>query len=184
MAAAAAVAVVAGSWIAIDLSRGGSDTFVAKGSDGDGTHGTRGPGQAGAPASASSAAELTLVAMLDDVRAGDRSGVASGRSARNEFQGLTRTWLSGDRLGGSDAARLAAPVLRTQGAALDDIESELGAILGVGDGSLDATGGSATEGTDGAAPKSPGRNLSGIGSGFGPDLWLGMSRIVVAAGLS
>jgi hypothetical protein len=58
-----------------------------------------------------SAAELTLVAFHNP--------------------NASRMWLSEESLGGSDAAALAAPVLRTHGAELDDIEGELGEILGL-----------------------------------------------------
>ena len=142
LAAAAAIAVVAGSWIVIQQSgspeRGRSNEMAqlpidaANGIDGHSN------------SSASSIAELTLVAMLDNRSIGRPVGARPANAS-----GLMTNWVSADRLGDSDAARLAAPVLRTHGAAIDDIESELEAILGVDDAnesaaSSDALFGNAT----------------------------------------
>jgi hypothetical protein len=130
LAAAAAIAVAAGSWIVLH-----SDATPAR--DAERELVTR-PSEA-PERSANSAAELTLVAMLGDRHGGSESWMSdSARSGSDSVAGLARTartWLSDERLGRSEAARLAAPVLRTQGAAIDDIESELGAILGLSFGS-------------------------------------------------
>lgn len=135
LATAAAVAVAAGSWIAIQ-----PDT-AASSSTG------RSMELAEAGSSASSVAELTLVALLDG-RQSPEFGWAGGMQALQPRAfslagqvGMTRTWLNEDRLGGSDAARMAVPVLRTQGSAIDDIESELGAILGLSQDSFSSLDG-------------------------------------------
>lgn len=136
LAAAAVLAVVTGSWIALQPTSGGHDDskLIADGSqanDGSGNGIGNRPlpapsasqpinGPINAPANA--AAEMTLVAM--------------------QYPNQYRTWISEETLGGSEAARLAAPVLRTQGAAIDDIEGELEAILGFPSAGLSGTGGS------------------------------------------
>jgi hypothetical protein len=144
LAAAAVLAVVTGSWIALQPSNGGHDDskLIADGTqanDGTGTDTGTGVGNRPLPAPFSSqpingpingsinapanaAAEMTLVAM--------------------QYPNQYRTWISEETLGGGEAARLAAPVLRTQGAAIDDIEGELEAILGFPSAGLSGTGGS------------------------------------------
>lgn len=120
LATAAILAVAASSWIAFRPSPSSAgDEQIARNSSpsgaefsaGRGTH--RGPASSGvaANAPANAAAELTLVAMQDP----------------NQYRG----WIDEETLGGSEAARLAVPVLRTQGAAIDDIEGELEEILGL-----------------------------------------------------
>jgi hypothetical protein len=107
LAAAAAIAVVAASWNSLELGSNSARSVELAGNS-DATSDSIGDNS-----SASSVAELTLVALLDRSPSG------------------TSLWNGDERLGGSNAARLAEPVLRTQGADLGDIESELGAILGL-----------------------------------------------------
>lgn len=131
LAAAAAIAVVAGSWIVIQQSTSDAkrSAELAQAPTTDGGIDGR------SNSSASSIAELTLVAMLDNRSIGRAPGAA--RPANSS--GWMTNWVSADRLGDSDAARLAAPVLRTHGAAIDDIESELEAILGVDEANAGAS---------------------------------------------
>ncbi len=128
LATAAILAVAASSWIAFrpapslsgdeHLASGGTSSGSSAGSSaewetGAGHRAPRVPASAGTAvnARANAAAELTLVAM--------------------QYPNQYRGWIDEETLGGSEAARLAVPVLRTQGAAIDDIEGELEEILGL-----------------------------------------------------
>lgn len=118
LAAAAVLTIAAGSLIAFERSntpRGGTQ-LASPGSSGSADGVADMKGMNGTQGTTSSAAELTLVAM----------------HAPNQ----SRSWISEESLGGSEAAGLAAPILRTQGAAIDDIESELEAILGFADAGI------------------------------------------------
>ncbi len=104
-ASAAAIAVVCGSWIATHSKAPIRDgQFVRSSPHGDGSE--------------ASPAEATLVALLE--------GPSSGFASRGG-------WINAETLGGGDAARVAAPVLETRGTQIDDFETEMGAILGIGD---------------------------------------------------
>ncbi len=129
LASAAMIAVAAGAILAYQRSqpepRGG--TQIA-----DGTNPNTTPNPSPNPA-----LNPALVAESN----GDRTMLVNDGMSRASAAELTlvafhnpnasRIWLSEESLGGSDAAALAAPVLRTHGAELDDIEGELGEILGL-----------------------------------------------------
>jgi hypothetical protein len=119
LASAAMIAVAAGAILAYSRSqpepRGDTQLVDGGGSEtnpgvADGANGERAM-IVNEGTNRASAAELTLVAFHNP--------------------NASRMWLSEESLGGSDAAALAAPVLRTHGAELDDIEGELGEILGL-----------------------------------------------------
>jgi hypothetical protein len=110
LAAAAALAFVGASWFAVR-----SGAFVSPSAADDERMADR-------LESETSPSEITLVALLE-----------TNSDSADRFGGLgwVQSGISADALGGGAAARVAAPVLQTRGAAIDDFESELGEILGL-----------------------------------------------------
>jgi hypothetical protein len=110
LAAAAALAFVGASWFAVR-----SGAFVSPSTSNDQRMADR-------LESETSPSEITLVALLE---------TNSDQFDRFGGLGWVQSGISADALGGGAAARIAAPVLQTRGAAIDDFESELGEILGL-----------------------------------------------------